>query len=616
MAGIAGAVLKPNSKIVLSGSTLCQNMKKALQYSDSQTSNTYANERCACINVLPISQKENSNFVFNKDINAVCAIDGYIYIKESIKNNLLAEFNLPGIKNDIELLPFLIRKYSNHVGLYLAGCYNLFAYDIKNRTTIICNDKLGFYPMYTYETNDYIVFGSKIECILASGLMNTITFDIASIAEHLLFNYPITDYTLIKDICTLANATVLAIDGKGLTKTSYWTINSLFQQPVLSHKDSFDAINLALSKAVNRMLRECRGQILFSLTGGWDSRLVLSYLLPDYKDKLKCYSFGSKDSCDITIPIIISKAEMLDYYPVILDENYLEKNFLDKAKLTIKLSNGIRSYKRAHYLYAIEQLSKESTILLTGIFGDEILKVGKPQGNIVLSSNTINLVTSGFKYESIQACFSQDRFPVLSDSSSEDLNVELINRVKELQAIYLDFSSISEKLSAFRFMVMLRKFFGSEASSYNDFVYCSSPFIDIDTIEVYLGSEFSCHRCSVDSQNVFIRKRSSDLYTSLVKDNYPKLIDYNSSRGYSMADTQNNFGKIKILFNRYMRSTRFEHDSFKTASADSLFYSMLIKNNVVIPRILEQIDKSSLCYMYDSALSLVYWMDYIKQAYL
>jgi hypothetical protein len=107
--------------------------------------------------------------------------------------------------------------------------------------------------------------------------------------------------------------------------------------------------------------------------------------MPDYRDQLYCYSFGSLDSLDIIVPQLITKAENLQYTPYILDNQYLERNFLTEAKSTIELSSGTRNYKRTHYIYTIKNLAIHSKYLLTGIFGDEVLKYGRPKSGTVIN---------------------------------------------------------------------------------------------------------------------------------------------------------------------------------------------------------------------------------------
>ncbi len=91
----------------------------------------------------------------------------------------------------------------------------------------------------------------------------------------------------------------------------------------------------------------------------------------------------------------------MQYTPVILDHSYLKNSFLQNAKMTISLSGGTRSYKRTHYIYAARKISNYSGIVITGIFGDEVLKTGRPSGGDVLSANTIDFIRSDFDVKKV-----------------------------------------------------------------------------------------------------------------------------------------------------------------------------------------------------------------------
>ncbi len=587
-------------------------IRSALCWSDKQQGNEYLDDRVFCVNKLPLNLLDNDRFFVNESLGVVCAIDGCIWASESMRSGLIAEHKLPNDTSDHQLIPYLFKKLGKQLVDHVSGNYNLLCYDIKSGEAFLINDRLGFLPFYWFSNGACLVFGSKIECILASGLMGRIEFDQVTLAEHLHFNYPLSDHSYVQGISTLAHATVLSIGPERVIQERYWRIGEDFTAQAVSRDDSFELINSALTEAVEKITGLTAGNLNFSLTGGWDSRVVLACLLPKQCARLRCYSFGAAESDDIIIPVQISNLEKLDYRPFILDGSYLQNSFLSVARQTIELSGGTRNFKRAHYLYALKTMNEYSDTLITGIFGDEVLKTGRPQGGAVISPHALTLLDTGFDPESARRDFQKSPTARIPSLTSDRVLDELSERIARLRKEYREYTTPAEKYIAFRFELNLRKYFGNEASSYNDFAWCHSPFIDHSFLKAWLKTIYAGYRFDFAQPRLRNKKMSSDLYTQLVLQQYPVLADYPSSRGFSMADTRSLAGRAKILQRKYLIRQK-PRDAFLTAGTDDLFEAMLCrapKTNILGINSFERLKD-----IRTDALSLIYWTDHIEKKY-
>lgn len=612
MAGIAGVIcLGKNSTSQIDNSTL-NAIKAALCINDQQNGAEYLDDRVFCVNKLPLNARDNDSFFVNESLGVVCAIDGCIWASDSIRSGLIVEYKLPKTTTDHQLIPYLFKKHGKQLVDHVNGNYNLLCYDIRSGEAFLINDRLGFLPFYWFSNGACLVIGSKIECILASGLMSRIEFDQVTLAEHLHFNYPLSDHSYVKGISTLANATVLSIGPERVIQERYWRIGEDFTAQAVSRDDSFELINSALTEAVEKITGLTAGNLNFSLTGGWDSRVVLACLLPKQRSRLRCYSFGAAESDDIIIPVQISNLEKLDYRPFILDGSYLQNGFLNFARQTIELSGGTRNFKRAHYLYALKEMNKYSETLMTGIFGDEVLKMGRPQGGAVISPHALTLLDNGFDPESAMMDFQKSSTAQIPSLSSERVLEELSVRIARLRDEYRDYKTPSEKYVAFRFEINLRKYFGNEASSYNDFAWCHSPFIDHSFLKAWLKTIYAGYRFDFTQPSLRNKKLSSDLYTQLVLQRYPALADYPSSRGFSMADTKSFRGRAKILQKKYLNRKK-TRDAFLTAGTDDIFEAMLSGTSKT--NIFSMNSLGSLKDIRTDAISMIYWTDHIAKKF-
>jgi asparagine synthetase B (glutamine-hydrolysing) len=138
----------------------------------------------------------------------------------------------------------------------------------------LVNDELGYLPLYYYENASFFMFSSKVESLLASGLMDKTEFDITTFAEHFFFNYPLTDNTYIKKIKTVPNATIIRIKNKKVCFEKYWDLGRFFNKMYYNKKSSIELINEGLRFAVSKLTSHTANEkISISLTGGWDSRV-------------------------------------------------------------------------------------------------------------------------------------------------------------------------------------------------------------------------------------------------------------------------------------------------------------------------------------------------------
>ena len=610
MAGIAGIISKKRTNSQFDA--VLSRMLDKLRFDGNQVSNKFESPTVCFCNVVPIAQTDNINFIHDQKHDIFCVVDGFIFVSEEERELLNKDNGVSADLSNHNLIPNLYKRYGQDIVNHLTGSYNIFIYDRQQNTSLLFNDRLGYLPLYIFEDDNVLVFASKIESILASGLMGSIDFDHTTIAEHLFFNYPISDHTYIKNINTLPDASIVQINDQVITNRHYWDVSELFGLDSLNKKQSIEAIDTGLKVAIDKFFDVSSNPINFSITGGWDSRVVLSYLLPMYTSRFKSYSFGAPAAPDITVPQHIANSEGFNYTPFLLDQQYLDNHFLEDAKNTIMLSSGTRNYKRTHYVHTVKQIGKNSPWLLTGIFGDEVFKVGKPQGGAVISKNAVDLIATNFNISNTLQRFLQSNIlNLFADDSNHILN-ELEGRLSTFSKRFSQYTTLGEKYFAFRFSVNLRKYFGNEVNSYNDFVWCYSPFIDFDFLKTFAKTKYMVSRFDFVKPKLGWQAQSSWLYYELTRRNKDSLTKYQSSRGFSMRDTSSLFGMLKIIYKKRIQKKFSQNpDAFNTKTFNDTFNNLIIgkhKNNPFFINENASVSK-------EDYLTLFYWCNNIKELY-
>lgn len=612
MAGIAGIISKNNTNIQLDAAL--SRMLGKLRFDSNQVSNKFESSTLCFCNVLPIAQTENINFIHDQENDVFCIIDGFAFVSEGEMGALNKDFYNPTNLSCHKHIPLLYKQYGSDIVNHLTGNYNIFIYDRLQNTSLLFNDRLGYLPLYLYQDDKVLLFASKIESILASGLMASIEVDQATIAEHLFFNYPITDHTYIRSITTLPDASVIRIKEQTVTNNRYWDISELFGLHPLNKRQSIEAIDSGLKVAIDKLFSISSKPINFSLTGGWDSRVVLAFLLPKYSGRLRTYSFGAPQADDIKVPQLISQSEGFSYRPFMLDQRYLDQDFIQDAANTIMLSNGTRNYKRTHYVHAIRQMGQGSPWLLTGIFGDEVFKVGKPQGGVVISKNAVDFIETGFDVGQMMQRIAQSGVTKSFLADEKKLLETLEARLMKISARYRQYKTPGERYFAFRFTLNLRKYFGNEVNSYNDFVWCHSPFIDTEFLQAFSSTRYMPSRFDYIKPKLQWQAQSAWLYYEIIRRNHPGLTSYPSSRGFSMKDVNTLPGLFKVFANKVFKRNSWERiDGFNTRVTDALFSEIADIQNKSWdnPINLQHIDLGDPC----DKKSLFYWLNQIQMKY-
>jgi asparagine synthetase B (glutamine-hydrolysing) len=617
MAGICGIIVKDFCAENIRIETVLKTMMLKLGANGQQERKSVSCGNFHFGNVAPVNKKADENFIYNEKFEIYCLVDGLVYVEESEKHRAEKVFDIDRLKNEMDYLPYLYLLHGPEYVKKITGWFNIFIADVKNGIANLSNDRLGLLPMFFCQSDTSLIFASKIESIIASGLTGSIEFDRVTIVEQLLYNYPVSNHTFIKNILTLPAATQFNCSGS-LVQSSYWSPGELIFASPLSKKKSLDLIDEALSHAVHKPFSGHNNPVCVSLTGGWDGRLVISYVLKKYRDRLRVFSFGADNSPDITIPKEIAGKEGFSYTPVILNQDYMDHFFIDTARNTIIYSNGVRSYRRSHYLYAMPLLAKESNTIVSGNFGDEMLKFSNVTPSEVISNELISLIQSGFSKRITLPDFEKNN--VFSDFFNQSDISELYSRLQLLEKEVTGYETLSQKYFHLKLTRIAPKFFGSEINSYNDYITNFSPFLDYEFLKALNQTCYAGIHYPFNVNKLKYKEMSTLLYAGLIKRNYKKLLYYPTDRGFSVADVTNTLCKMVVYYKKLFNVKPAIKDPYFLGQADKLFLSFAnhfnSNNGSTVSGYLLEINKKwNNPKMRDKLLSINYWLSYITREY-
>jgi len=567
MAGILGIIPTSLSAPSCSADQF-QKMMSGLMYQDTQPT-----AKIEIDNVwLGVAGRVNTKKVeIYKADKIFCVCEGDIQILPDVKDEINKLYPDLSNKNVASLIPFLFEKYGLALPKKLSGNYNICCFNSESRKALLFNGRFGMLPLFYYINNGYLIFSSKLNPIIKSGMVN-VDWDHLTQLEQIIFNYPVSDHSLIVDVKTLRAGSMIKVNKDKLDVQEYWSVSELFARTPLARKESFEAVyngfENAIIRGINLFEEESRKKAL-SLTGGWDGRLGLSYLLKNgLSEKLIMYSFGAKESPDVQIPDSISKQLGIPYYQILLNNFYVENEFLTNAYDTIMLSNGHRPFVRTHYLFTMKKMAENVDVIISGNCGSNILKFGLIKPGTVFSHNLFSLIISGEMkkwVETIDVKYSQ----IVPGIDKLMLN-ELAERVRPLFNKFKNAETQMQGYYSILLSIVERKFFGAEQNGYNDFVYNYSPFIDYQFIDTLSRTLYWGPNYPFNSNSLKLRKLSTDLYSQIVKRNSAVLWNAKTDRDVSFKELTTLMGKIKII-KRKLLSKGSGNDNFHTHSLSDIF---------------------------------------------
>ena len=286
------------------------------------------------------------------------------------------------------------------------------------------------------------------------------------------------------------------------------------------------------------------GEVGLTLTGGFDSRVILATLL-SIGIKPICFTYGNPRNKDISISKKICKTYGLKHVNTV-SEKPTATSYLKAVKETILIDKGDAHLHRAHRTLAINEFTKQQKIkvLFTGHFGGEQIR-GLSYNNYFSSSifeeynerqsQIEKLVEEGLKkYFLKEGSYS---LPVVIEKVK---NLKWMQRDKQNNKLYFlyDLVGMNHHMQDIR-------------------IY--SKYVD-KVIPVYLDDRFidtlmrSPHHFSRKKSNKLASLSHPKLYCEIIKILYPELLKIELSNGYKPSDYEKGIFHYvkKRIFKKYI----------------------------------------------------------------
>jgi hypothetical protein len=195
----------------------------------------------------------------------------------------------PGDRHNRQFVSDAIDDDKWPLGADWTGCFGAVAYSKSRREVIVCNDPVGYIPVY-YSAGDKGVLGGTSLIVLS----RSISCDIDPVGVLERISAPYCNYgrrTLIKQVSRLLPGERVKLSPNGPQVASTFD-NELCKGLIDSDINGVARIVWDSLQRETDLALDHEDRVNVALSGGWDSRLALG-AVSHRTDSIKCYTFGN-----------------------------------------------------------------------------------------------------------------------------------------------------------------------------------------------------------------------------------------------------------------------------------------------------------------------------------
>ncbi len=278
--------------------------------------------------------------IYNEDRSVVTVFNGEFFDYPEVKARLEAKGHQFRTHCDTELIPHLWEDHQEEMFAHLKGQFALAVWDRKRHCIILARDQFGVCPLYFSVQGDWLLFGSEIKALLASGLVEA-KADLRGIDQAFNFFSVPGPATCFAGVTSFQPGQYMRIQLPGgggparMERKYYWQIDFPDQGQEDDGADAkglVDEFERVLLGAVERRLR-ADVPVVSYLSGGIDSSIVVAMaakirgtpiptftiqIMEPHLDETSQAAVVSRHIGSTPVVVQVGDAEVLQSYPELI----------------------------------------------------------------------------------------------------------------------------------------------------------------------------------------------------------------------------------------------------------------------------------------------------------
>ena len=301
--------------------------------------------------------------------NIWAAQNGEIYNHDALRDELRGRGHVLRSRCDTEVLPHLYEEHGPALAERLRGMFAVAVWDGQSRRGVLIRDRMGIKPLYYAVTNDRVVFGSELKCILASGLVSG-ELDPEAISAYLMLGYVPGAMTPLKGIRKLLPGERLIVENRRVRLERWWE----YPAPAAERdgRTAADWAEIVLDKLDESVRLRLMSDVPLGamLSGGLDSSLIVALMARHMTESLETFAVGFAGE-DSELPDAKRVADRLgaNHHELEVD---LQSDPATLSRLIWHLDEPLADLSSVGFLSLCELAAGHVTVALSGQGADEL----------------------------------------------------------------------------------------------------------------------------------------------------------------------------------------------------------------------------------------------------
>ena len=316
--------------------------------------------------------------MISSDNRFVLSYNGEIYNFRELRTELEAKGYCFRSQTDSEVVLYSLAEWGSDALLKFNGMFAFACWDQKKKNLMLARDRYGIKPLYYFQNNRKLVFGSEQKAILKQPAFDK-KINKKALFEYFTFQNIFTNQTLLDEIHILPAGHFAILDlgksNKVLRQHRYWDYHFKEPEKALQEEEYLEEIDRLFKQAVNRQLVS-DVELGSYLSGGMDSGSITAvgaFRFPYLKTFTCGFDLSSASGIELAFDER-AKAEAMsarfktEHYEMVLKSGDMER-CLPQLAWHLEEPRVGQSYPN---FYASKLASKFVKVVLSGAGGDEL----------------------------------------------------------------------------------------------------------------------------------------------------------------------------------------------------------------------------------------------------